>query len=254
MSDQFFSISPDLASRYINLALIALKKQGITQQEVGEKIEFSSLSKAKKFSQYKNRNSNLIGGKSLNEVLHNIVEAYSLHLDDKKANFIISDSSILHNDLAQKNALESCYLFHYYTDSVNGINRGILSFKTSGEVVLTIISPFNKELRNTWKGTFKFTNMYLFVELNSGSDSSFTSLHTYFAGIANTWLDYFQGTYNGIRADGTLLVGKSLLERVVDEQKANELIHEPIDDRVKRFLDGSIISVNTELIGSLNIL
>ncbi|MEO0899614.1 MAG: hypothetical protein AAFY71_24605 [Bacteroidota bacterium] len=253
MSDWFHKIPPESASVYIDKALSILKKQGISQSEVEYKIDFTNLSKARNFLKYRNLKSDLIGGQSLGNILNKIFDAYPLELNEQTNTVQLNPNGKLNG----QNGIEKTkdithYVYYYYTDSVKRINKGIILFKSRGEVELRVFSPVNITQSVSWYGTFRFGGMYLFIEVQTGDTNQFKSMHSYFSGIPRIWQNYYVGIYNGIRADGTLLVGKSLLQKVESREAAYEALGQETDPIITNFLEGEILSVKTKVIQDLS--
>ncbi|MEO0684553.1 MAG: hypothetical protein AAFY76_05775, partial [Cyanobacteria bacterium J06649_11] len=213
------------------------------------RIEYTSLSKARNFPRYRNLKSDLIGGQSMGDVHQNIFEKYPLELNTETNDIqIIVEGSQNGNGRLAPTKEVIPYVYYYYTDSIQGVNKGILLFHERGGIELRVFSPRDVSQSVSWFGTYKFSGMYLFVEVETGKANQFKSLQTYFSGVPSIWQKFYVGTYNGIRADGTLFVGKGLLQKVSSEEEAIEYLHKESDPKIANFLEGEVLSVETKIV------
>ena len=248
-------LSPEKASQFIHQALILLKRQGISQAEVAYKIGYDSLSKARYFLKYRNQNSNLIAGMDMRQVLQHILDAYHLTWNDETQQLETKKTGEERQHPLKAISEDAVYyLYHYYTDTIRGVNQGVLAFRTTKKVELTLYSPFDKTQFHVWEGTYQFIGMYLFLELQTNETHPLKGIHTYFSGIPNTWQTYYAGTYSGIRADGTLLVGKGLLTKAENEAGVMAQLDRPVAPEIVAYLHGGVVTVKTQIIHDLSAL
>ncbi|MDW3651007.1 MAG: hypothetical protein R8P61_28275 [Bacteroidia bacterium] len=242
------------ASRLIDKSIKSLKdKHRIYMGEIGEAINYRYLSKARNIKYHQNKGTERVGGKDLRQVLTDIFKTYNLTYDEVNDDILFDDTG--NSQMNGTNIREpvAWYVFNYFTQSVNNLNRGLIIFYPR-KVELIVITPNDFNFRIAWTGEYSFREPYLFLHLQMADKPHIKSMFTLYSGITKHWHSYFIGNFCGIRGDGAMIAGKGLLEKVADEEAAMKKIKEEVDPRIVRFVDNSVITTEGKMITSLEML
>ncbi len=244
----FASLSNDEASSRINSVLKQLKIHGITTKNVQVALDYPYLSKARNFSAHKNRDTDLIGGRTMQDILESICTAYNLTFDEESKDFIFP------KDLSPPQNVDSTiyYVLYFFMAPMFDLGKGILTFKGRKHSKLEVYD--RGEHKVTWEGPYVQIGSYLFIEqdqINTGV--KLKSLQTYVFGPSSRWRPICTGTYTAIRGkDGAPIAGKSIIEKVENRDAAVAKMGKPDDPRIFRYLAYTSVHAEINLIESLD--
>lgn len=230
----------------LNKLINYLKDQKITQAEIGERIHYTSLSKAKNYKSYPQK---IIENKTRTELLTLILTEYNLEYIAAKGTFAkLSDT-----DTGQIPVIkdEIVYNLYYYSSKKGKTAKGILKIINKQRTEIIYADP--TLTRSEWKGSYEVVENHTFILTEKqGESTPVKSLFSLFSGTVKYGRPILLGTYNSVKRDGFPTSGKILLLKAEDEITALQRLEAETDPRIEIWLKNSNYTTETITPGSLD--
>lgn len=228
-----------LADR-ISKVLNYLKKQKITQYEVEERINYTSLSKAKNYDRYPQV---IIEKMSRQELLQVLLSEFGLSYDEE-GDLVLSGGEIK-SALPSQEAL--FYIMYYYAFARETVGKAVIRVMNKKKVLI------DYRLEEHWEGTYEVVENYTFINAVKVGDSTLVKkLICLFSGTKKYGRPILLGTYSTVKRDGFPAAGRILLEKVEQEHEIREKLNSETDPRVVSYLTNKVFVSKTYTPNSLD--
>ena len=213
--------------------LAYLKEQKIPQCEVEQRINYTSLSKAKNYNRYPQT----VIEKLTREELYNLLlKEFGLMYDEN------TDSVVQLKGDIRKTRDESTlyYIMYYYAFLRQTVGKAIVKIINMNRVIM------DYRLYEHWEGTCQVIENYTFMMMEkTGEVTPVQKLVCLFSGTKKTGRPILLGTYSTIKRDGIPAAGKILFERVYDKKSLNKKIKSETDPRIAFYLMNQVMVTET---------
>lgn len=234
------------AAEILNKLINYLKDQKINQAEIGERIHYTSLSKAKNYKSYPQK---IIENKTRTELLSLILCEYKLEYIADKGTFAkLRDTDIVRSPTMKDEIL---YNLYYYSSRKGKAAQGILKIINKQRTELIYADP--ALTRSEWKGSYEVIENHTFILTEKqGESTPVKSLFSLFSGTVKYGRPILLGTYNSVKRDGFPTSGKLLLLKAENETTALQRLETETDPRIEMWLKNSNHTTETITPGSLD--
>ncbi len=220
-------------ARRIQLILTFLKTKRVNQSDIEQRLNYTSLSKAKNFERYPQ---SVIEKKSRNELYAELLSSYKLEYDENNDKIIASGNEISLED--RNNDLY--YLMYYYAFARETVGKALVKIQNHKNVTIEYI------LNELWEGTMEVIENYTFIHVQKvGNTTPVKKLICLFNGTVKFGRPFLIGCYSTVKRDGFPAAGNLLFEKVKGEQTINEKIKSSVDPRIYRYLNNQVIITET---------
>jgi len=210
-----------------------LKEHKIPQCAVEQRINYTSLSKAKNFNRYPQT---VIEKLTREELYHLLLKEFGLMYDED------TDSLMPQKREIRKSRDESTlyYIMYYYAFLRQTVGKAIVKITNMNRVIM------DYRLYEHWEGTCHVIENYTFMMMEkTGEVTPVQKLVCLFSGTKKTGRPILLGTYSTIKRDGIPAAGKILFERVHDKKSLNKKIKSETDPRIAFYLMNQVMVTET---------
>ena len=208
----------------IKIALKYLKEIKISQFEIEEQLNYTSLSKAKNYSRYPQQ---IIERYTREELFNKILDEYGLAFNAENNSVFKKDSKI--KTPSSNTSLN--YIMYYYAFARETVGKAIVRIINDKKVVI------DYRYDEHWEGTFQVIENYTFIDVEkTGGVTPVRKLICLFSGTRKTGRPILLGTYSTIKRDGFPAAGKIVFERVDDKSLLATKIKNKADPRIAYYL------------------
>ena len=222
-------ISPKEYAHQISHLLAFLKEHKINQNNVSDRINYYSLSKAKNIIKYPQK---IIEGKTRKEIYDQILTTYQVRYEEE------SDIFEGINGVFSKVKLKDesiYYILYYFSYAKQIVGKGLVNIKDKKWVSIDFNDPNHTSA--FWKGTFEVIESYTFLYVEKrGETAPVKALYTFFSGTIKHGRPVLTGTYSTIKRDGSPTAGTVVLERVDNKSEGDSKINQNTNPRITAFL------------------
>jgi len=239
MSKEGNEIIEDLTSKVsaerICRVIDFLKAHKISQQEIEERINYTSLSKAKNHARYPQK---VIEKRTRQEVLIQLLNEFDLVYNEQLDTVHESDNKDeLHH---HKMVDTSYYVMHYYAFARNTVDRGIIAITNKRKVII------DYRLDEHWEGIYNVVENYTFIEVQKTGDTTpVKKLICLFSGTKKHGRPILLGTYSTVKRDGYPAAGRILLQKVESKEEALTVLEQDSDPRISCYLSSDVYISDT---------
>ena len=220
------------AAELIVQTLQYLKSNKISQKAAGDRINYTSLSKAKDHLKYPQV---VIEKKTRKEVLEALFEEFGLSYDELKDTIVVSAIKTPQRPLDTMH-----YLMYYYSFARERIGMAWVQIIEKKKVLI------DYRLEEHWEGHFEVVENYSFISAEKrGITTPVKKLICLFSGTTKYGRPILLGTYSTVKRDGFPAAGKVLLERVPDKKSALEKFDQEVDFRIINYLMDTVFTTLT---------
>ncbi len=213
----------DYAAR-IEIILKYLKVNKISQYEVEERLNYTSLSKAKNFKKYPQ---SVIEKLTRKELYERLLEEYGIRFNEESQQIEPIGTEIVKEEEGKE---DQYYIMHYFAFARDTIARAIV------RVVSNRYAIIDYRFDEHWEGSYEVIENYTFISVEKkGEVTPVKKLICLFTGTKKTGRPYLFGTYSTVKRDGIPAAGKIFFERVEKNQIENKIKKE-VDPRITSYL------------------
>ncbi|RPI41611.1 MAG: hypothetical protein EHM46_06200, partial [Bacteroidetes bacterium] len=210
-------------ARRIGELLRYLKNNKIQQWEVGERLNYTSLSKAKNYENYPQ---NIIEKLNRKELYELILEEYGLLYEEKTGEIRPAGSSIV----TTREKEDQYFIMYYYAFARDTVARAIVRIINNRHAVI------DYRFDEHWEGTYEIIENYTFIYVEKrGEVTPVKKLICLFSGTKKSGRPYLLGTYSTVKRDGIPAAGKIFFERVGSDEIEMK-IKSNVDPRIGYYL------------------
>ncbi|MFO7852662.1 MAG: hypothetical protein ACQERS_10535 [Bacteroidota bacterium] len=216
----------------ISIILEYLKNNKISQYEIEDRINYTSLSKAKNFEKYPQTIIEKLNRKELYEKL--LVE-YGLLYDEKSGKVTPGDIK-----KSKDNDDEDQYFIMYYFAFLRDlIGRAMV------RIINNKLAIIDYQYDEHWEGIYEIIENYTFISVQKqGEVTPVKKLICLFSGTKKTGRPFLLGTYSTVKRDGIPAAGKVFFERV-NKNDINKKLKADVDHRIANFLLNKVFVTET---------
>ena len=232
------NLSPSEYAELINKVLIFLKEHKISQNSVGNRINYYSLSKAKNIKSYPQK---IVEGKTRPEVYNRILEAYNIVYNSEKDVF-----KSLNDDIINKPHKDDFiyYVIYYYSYAKQIVGKGLVSINEKKWATIDFNDP--NHTPSIWKGSFDVVEGYTFLSLEKKGDTApVKAFYSFFSGTIKHGRPILIGTYSTIKRDGSPTAGNIVMEKIASRDQALEKINGGTNPKITAFLLNKNFTIET---------
>ncbi len=225
--------SAKIYAERIGKILVYLKEHKIPQCAVEQRINYTSLSKAKNYDRYPQT---VIEKLTREELYHLLLKEFGLMYDEE------IDSVIPQKREIRKSRDDSTlyYIMYYYAFLRQTVGKAIVKIINMNRVIM------DYRLYEHWEGTCQVIENYTFMMMEkTGEVTPVQKLVCLFSGTKKTGRPILLGTYSTIKRDGIPAAGKILFERVYDKKSLNKKIKSETDPRIAFYLMNQVMVTET---------
>lgn len=227
------SIKDQIVAKRIRKVLQYLKKNKINQSAIEQRLNYTSLSKAKNYERYPQ---NIIERKSRTELLDLLLDEYGLEYIDETDRVVPKGAEI--RTSGKNNVLY--YVMYYYAFTRNVVDKAIVKIINKQQVII------DYRLDEHWEGVYNIIENYTFIQLEKmGGTTPVKKLICLFTGTKKIGRPILLGTYSTVKRDGFPAAGKILFEKIEDESQINKKIKSETDDRIAYYLSNRVFVSET---------
>lgn len=221
-----------LAGR-ISKVLDYLKAHKVAQYEIEQRLNYTSLSKAKNFGRYPQV---IIEKKTRQELLDLLLSFYGLTYNerlDRVEEFGGPVPTEVESDFLY-------YVMYYYAFARETIGKAIVSIKNKKTV--TIDYPMNEH----WEGQFEVIENYTFIQAQKMGDTTpVRKLICLFSGTEKFGRPILLGTYSTVKRDGFPAAGALVFQRADSEKKVEKIIKAEVNPKITHYLLNKVLVSET---------
>lgn len=224
------------AAKQITNALALLKNYNIKQKDISEKLNYTSLSKAKNFESYPQK---IIENKSRQELLLEIISNYSLTFDEYEQ---ISTKHPEYQPIQEISNDLIYYVQYYYSSTKDTVKKALVEISNRRTARLEFL---DKDVSlSVWEGSFEVIESYTFLNLTKKGDvTPVKILCSFFSGTVKYKSPILLGTFCGIKRDGNPTAGVAVMELVESKDAAIKKINQETDKKLLTYLKGKSFTV-----------
>ena len=224
----------------IKLALDYLKTHKISQYEIEQELNYTSLSKAKNYDKYPQ---GIIEKKTRQELFSLILEKFGLAYDDNDERVYARGNQLSMQD--GNNTLY--YIMYYYAFARDIVDKAIVKIINQKRVSI------DYRLDEHWEGSCQVIENYTFIEVEKTGDTTpVKKLMCLFSGTKKHGRPILLGTYSTVKRDGFPAAGRIVLQRVEDSGSIDKRIRSEIDPRITYYLLNKVMVSETFTPNTLN--
>ena len=228
------NISTRVAAERIEKVLDFLKEMKVHQQEIQEKLNYTSLSKAKNFDKYPQK---IIERRTRTELLEQLLEQFGLDYDEENDRVLRLNEGDIKKSYSPELVF---YMMYYYAFARKTIGKAIIKVINKKRVVI------HYQIDEYWEGIYDIVENYTFIEAQkTGIATPVKKLISLFTGTKKFGRPILLGTYSTVKRDGFPAAGKVLLERIADENAAFQRLEAAVDPRIIAYLQRSVMVSET---------
>jgi len=217
----------------ITVILDYLKTQKISQYEVEERLNYTSLSKAKNYDKYPQA---VIERKTREELFNLLIAEYGLYYDEVNESL----TQIGEEKHVQRGENVLYYVMYYYAFARAKVGKAMVRIINNKHVIM------DYEFEEHWEGTYEVIENYSFLTMEkTGGVTPVKKLICLFSGTKKTGRPILLGTYSTIKRDGFPAAGKILFERVFNKKTMEKKIKSEIDHRISFYLMNKVLVAET---------
>lgn len=217
-----------------------LKQFKILQTEIEDRLNYTSLSKAKNYDQYPQT---IIERKTREELFNLILESYNLIYDEESDSFQKKESEIT----IKKDNNTLYYIMYYYAFARQTTGRAIVQIINNKRVIM------DYRLDEHWEGTYNVIENYTFIFVEKlGGVTPVQKLICLFSGTKKHGRPILLGTYSTIKRDGFPAAGKIVFERINDKKLIGKKLKSEPDPRIAYYLKDNVLVSDTFTPNTLN--
>ncbi|MDN5204296.1 hypothetical protein QQ008_23085 [Fulvivirgaceae bacterium BMA10] len=233
-------INGKILSERIGKVLDYLKENKITQYEVEQQLNYTSLSKAKNYARYPQA---IIERKTRAELLEDLLTEYRLIYDEE------FDRVKSENDKVHVNPVDHTlyYIMYYYAFARDTIGKAIVKIINKKRVEINF--PQDEH----WEGRFEVVENYTFIEAEKlGDYTRVKKLICLFSGTEKFGRPILLGTYSTVKRDGYPAAGSVLFEKVEQKELLEKKVKSETDPRIAYYLTNKVFIADTFTPNSLD--
>lgn len=220
-------------ARRIQLTLSFLKKNRINQADIEQRLNYTSLSKAKNFDRYPQ---SIIEKKSREELFKELLSSYKLKFDEINDRVTTIGDEITRED----NNTELCYLMYFYTFVRETVEKAIVRILNNKKVTIEYA------LNEHWEGTMEVIENYTFIDVQKiGNTTPVKKLICLFNGTVKFGRPFLIGCYSTVKRDGVPAAGNIIFEKIDGIEEIKAKIKTDVDPKIYRFLNNNVITTDT---------
>ncbi len=224
----------------ITKVLEYLKSKKISQYEIENRINYTSLSKAKNARRYPQK---IIEKKSRQELLTILLDEYGLGYDEYSDKVNTIDKIL--KDPKEENALY--YIMYYYAFARQIVGRAMVKIFNKKKVIMEY------RLYEHWEGSCQIIENYTFLLVTkTGETTPVQKLICLFSGTEKLGRPILLGTYSTVKRDGIPAAGKILFERVYEKNNLERKLKADTDPRIAYYLMNKVLVTETFTPNSLD--
>lgn len=212
----------DFASR-ISKILEYLKNNKIYQVEVSERLNYTSLSKAKNYERYPQNIIEKLTRKELYEIL---LKEYGLEYIESTGKVSPLGKEIIKD----KESEDTYFIMYYFAFARDTVSRAIVRIINNRYAII------DYRFDEHWEGSFEIIENYTFIYVEKmGEVTPVKKLICLFSGTKKSGRPYLLGTYSTVKRDGIPAAGKIFFERV-QKNEIERKIKSKVDPRITYLL------------------
>jgi len=217
-----------IVAQKIRRVLEYLKDNKINQCAIENRLNYTSLSKAKNIKKYPQK---IIERKTRSELLDELLDEYGLEIVEQTDEIIPKEDNI-----CTKNTNNTIYyIMYYYAFLREVVDKAIVKIINKKEVVI------DYRLDEHWEGTYEIIENYTFIQLEKlGGTTPVKKLICLFTGTEKFGRPILIGTYSTVKRDGFPAAGKILFEKIKYEKDIENKIKNDVDPRIAFFLKNKV--------------
>ena len=226
-------LSNRILAERIDRVLKYLKARKITQKMVGERINYTSLSKVKDHEKYPQV---VIEKHTRQEILDALLSEFGLSYNEE--NDTVNESGIP----IEKKTLQDVmhYVMYYYSFARELVGMAWIRIIDKRKVFI------DYRIEEHWEGTFEVVENYSFITVEKrGITTPVKKLICLFSGTMKYGRPILLGTYSTVKRDGFPAAGKALLERVPDKEAVLQKFENDVDKRIVSYLQNTVFTTLT---------
>ena len=216
----------------ISIIINFLKNNKVSQYEIEDQLNYTSLSKAKNYEKYPQT---IIEKLSRKELFEKMLETYGLSYDEKTGT-VTKGTEVKSTERSDDNQYFIMYYFAFLRDVIARAKVRVVNHKRA------IIDYRYDE---HWEGTYETIENYTFIYVQKmGEVTPVKKLICLFSGTKKTGRPYLLGTYSTVKRDGIPAAGKVFFERV-NKTDINKKFKAEVDPRISYFLLNKVFVTET---------
>lgn len=220
-------------AQVIEKILTYLKTLKITQSEIEDQLNYTSLSKAKNFDKYPQ---SVIEKKTRAELVSLLLSIYDLSYD-KNTDVITRGTGNAPTEAANQKMV---YIMYYYAFARETVGKAIIQIYNRKKV--TIEYPMNEY----WEGQYEVIENYTFIQaVKKGDTTPVKKLICLFSGTEKHGRPLLMGAYSTVKRDGFPVAGNVVLELMHTKKEIDNRLKSNVDPRIAYFLNDKVIVTET---------
>ena len=224
----------------ISKILTYLKDHKNPQFEIEQRLNYTSLSKAKNYDRYPQP---VIEKKTRRELYELLLTEFGLVYDEKSGK--INPGSLKSRQKSVEKLVY--YIMYYYAFASRTIEKVIVQI-INGRKVIMDYQHFEH-----WEGESEVIENYTFLSMRKTGDvTPVKKLICLFTGTRKTGIPIVLGTYSTIKRDGIPAAGKVVFELITSKSDLNKKIKTDTDPRIAHYLMGTVYVTETITPNSLD--
>ena len=227
------TLNAKIYAERIGKILDYLKIHKIPQYEVEQRINYTSLSKAKNYSRYPQT---IIEKTTREELYIRLLDEFGLMFDEE-SNSITSEKKEIRK---AKDDSTLYYIMYYYAFARQTVGKAIVKIINMNRVIM------DYRLYEHWEGTCQVIENYTFLMMEkTGEVTPVQKLVCLFSGTKKTGRPILLGTYSTIKRDGIPAAGRILFERVYEKRSLVKRLKSETDPRIAFYLMNQVMVTET---------
>lgn len=216
----------------ISKVLAHLKSKKIAQYEIEQKLNFTSLSKAKNYGSYPQP---VIEKRTRQELLNDLLKTYRLTFDEK-----LDEVSDLDEESSLKTDPEIIqYIMYYYAFARNTIDKAMVRIVGKKKVFI------DYRLDEHWEGSYEVIENYIFINaIKLGDTTPVKKMISLFTGTMRYGRPILLGTYSTVKRDGYPAAGKVVFVKY-EGDNIDRALKEQVNPRISYYIGGDVITTET---------
>ena len=219
-------------AKRISTIIEYLKDNKISQYEIEERLNYTSLSKAKNYDKYPQT---IIEKLSRKELYEKLLTEYGLKYDEKS-------NKVTHGTIKKStdnDEGDQYFIMYYFAFLRDLIARAIVRIINNKYAII------DYQYDEHWEGTYEIIENYTFISVQKeGEVTPVKKLICLFSGTKKTGRPFLIGTYSTVKRDGIPAAGKIFFERVNKNDITNKLKAD-VDTRIANFLLNKVFVTET---------
>lgn len=217
-------LNAEVYATRIGTILGYLKKNKISQYEIEERLNYTSLSKAKNYQKYPQI---VIEKLTRKELYEKLLQTYGLRFNENTQKVEPAGQEIATDN---STADDQYFIMHYFAFARDTIARAIVRVVSNKHAII------DYRFDEHWEGSYEVIENYTFLCMEKkGEVTPVKKLICLFTGTKKSGRPYLFGTYSTVKRDGIPAAGKIFFERVEKEQ-IEKKIKKEVDPRITSYL------------------